>query len=343
MASLWYLANRAINRLATLLILMLFSFFIFEVIPQAVGFNLGFFFSGITMLSPHAAQGQLALVNAAVQKFGLNDPLPQRILVFFYNLFTLNFGNSALFKEPVTTAIAQYLPNSLVLASFSLVTTTILAIVVGTRAAKSFISSKKKIGDSALSAVSIVTFNIPFIVLALFLYIVFADELRWFPINLAFATTNGGLSHFSGVEYYLRYLWAAALPIIALTVVGFGNGAILIRNNIIDEYNSAGYVAYAKARGISENQLFYRHAFRNAMLPFVTQVGIAVAFIVGGLFFTEVLFDFPGIGYASVNAAVSFDIPFLIGSTFVFAIYTLVVLYVLDLVYARLDPRIQLV
>ena len=125
--------------------------------------------------------------------------------------------------------------------------------------------------------------------------------------------------------------------------MGFGNGAILIRNNIIDEYNSAGYVAYAKARGISENQLFYRHAFRNAMLPFVTQVGIAVAFIVGGLFFTEVLFDFPGIGYASVNAAVSFDIPFLIGSTFVFAIYTLGVLYCLDLVYARLDPRIQLV
>jgi peptide/nickel transport system permease protein len=342
-ASLRYIINRAINRLVTLLVLMIFAFFVFEIIPQAVGFNLGFFFTGITMLSPHAAQAQLAAINAAIQKFGLNDPLPQRIGTFLYDLFTFNFGTSALFKEPVMAAVAQYLPNSLVLGVGSLITTTILSILVGTRAARSFVNSKHKTADKVLSTTSIVTFNIPFIVLALFLYVVFADQLRWFPINLAFATTNGGVTHFTGVEYYLRYLWAAVLPIVALTVVGFGSGAILIRNNIIDEYNSAGYVTYAKARGINENQLFYRHAFRNAMLPFVTAVGITFSLLVGGLFFTEVLFDFPGIGYASVFAAVSFDIPFLIATTFIFGIYTLVVLFALDFVYAYLDPRIQLV
>lgn len=324
------------------MILMLFAFFIFEIIPQAVGFNLGFFFTGITMLTPKAAQAELAAVNAAIKRFGLNAPLPERIAIFFYNLFTFHFGNSALFKEPVVAAIVQYLPNSLVLGTVSIVTTTILAIELGIVAAKSFIKSKRKVGDSVVSTLSIVTFNIPLIILALFLYVVFADQLRWFPINLAFATTNGGLSHFTGIEYYLRYLWAAVLPIIALTFVGFGSGAVLIRNNIIDEWNSAGYISYARARGIPENQLFNRHAFRNALLPFVTQVGLGVSFIVGGLYFTEVLFDFPGIGFASVTAAVSFDIPFLIASTFIFGIYTLVVLFLLDFVYAYLDPRIQL-
>lgn len=322
---------------------MLFSFFIFEIIPQAVGFNLGLFFSGITMLEPHAAQAQLNTINAAIQRFGLNDPLPQRIAVYLYNLFTFNFGQSSFFKEPVMAAVAQYLPNSLILGISSLITTTILAIVVGTRAAKSFINSKKKAADKVLSSTSIITFNIPFIVLALFLYVIFADQLRLFPINLAFATTNGGVTHYTGVMYYLRYLWAAVLPIAALTVVGFGSGAVLIRNTIIDEYNSAGYVSYARARGISESQLFSKHAFRNALLPFITGIGITAALLLGGLFFTEVLFNFPGIGYASIYAALAFDVPFLIATTFVFGIYTLLVLFALDFVYARLDPRIQLV
>lgn len=337
-----FIANRLVNRLVTLLLLMIFSFFLFEIIPQALGFNLGFFFTGITQLSPHAAKAQMAAVDAAIVKFGLNDPLPERILVFLYDLFSFNFGSSATFKEPVTQVIGQYLPNSLVIGTVSLVASSGIAIVFGIVSAKSFISSKHKIGDSVISGFSIMTSNIPLIVLALLLYVIFADELRWFPINLAFATTCGGLCSFSGVEYYLRYLWAAVLPIIAITIISFGGGTILIRNNIIEEYNSAGYITHARARGLQENRIFYRHAFRNAILPFITTVGIAVAFVVGGLYFTETLFNFPGIGYATVMAAVSFDIPFLIATTFVFGIYTLAVLFVLDFVYAFLDPRIKL-
>lgn len=337
-----FIVNRLLNRLATLLLLMIFSFFIFEIVPQALGFNLGFFFTGITQLTPKAAQGEIAAINAANVKFGLKDPLPERIAVFIYDLFTFNFGNSATFKEPVTQVIGQYLPNSLVIGTVSLAASSAIAIVFGIVSAKSFISSKHKVGDSVISGTSIITSNIPLIVLALFLYVVFADQLRWFPINLAFATTNGGLSHFTGIEYYLRYLWAAVLPIIAITIISFGGGTILIRNNIIEEYNSAGYITHARARGLQENRIFYRHAFRNAILPFVTTVGIAVAFIVGGLYFTETLFQFPGIGFATVQAAVSFDIPFLIATTFVFGIYTLAVLFVLDFVYAVLDPRIKL-
>jgi len=334
--------NRVINRFATLLLLMVFSFFVFEIIPQSLGFNLGFFFTGITQLQPHAAQGQLDLINAAIRKYGLKDPLPERIAVYLYDLFTLNFGNSAVFKEPVITVIEQYLPNSLLLGTVSIVTTSVLAIVFGIISARSFISSKHKVGDSVLSGISIITFNVPLIVLALVLYVIFADQLHWFPINLADATTGLGAATYTGVDYYLRYLWAAFLPILALTLVGFGGGTVLVRNNIIEEYNSAGYITHARARGLPENRIFYRHALRNAILPFITGVGIGVAFIVGGLFFTETLFQFPGIGYASVLSAVAFDIPFLIASTFIFGVYTLVVLFVLDFVYAFLDPRIRL-
>ncbi len=346
MASYRFILNRLLNRLVTLVALMILSFFLFEIIPQSLGFNLGFFFTGITQLAPHAAQGQLNLINAAVAKFGLNDPLPQRIATYLYNLFTFQFGNSAYYKEPVLTVVETYLPNSLFLALVSLVTTATLSIVFGIVAAKSFIKSRRKIGDTVTSAGSLILSFIPIIWIGIIMYIVLADQLHWFPITLGFATTYetkaGGVLLYSGLDYYLRYLWAAALPLIALTVLGFGGLQLFVRNNIIEEYNSAGYITHARARGLPENQVFYRHALKNALLPWVTQIGISVAFVIQGLFFAETIFEFPGIGLATVTAATHFDIPFLIASTFIFALYALIVLFVLDFVYARLDPRIRL-
>lgn len=334
--------NRLLNRLVTLVTLMLLSFILFELVPQALGFNLGFFFTGVTQLSPKNAAAQLAAIKAATANFGLNDPLPQRIATYLYDLFTFNFGNSAYYKEPVLTVVEEYLPNSLTLAVISLITTSALSLFFGIVAAKSFIKSRRKIGDTLASAGSLALSFIPIFWIGIIMYIVFADQLHWFPINLAFALTSGGTQVFTGVEYYLRYLWAAALPLIALTILGFGGLQLFVRNNIIEEYNSAGYITHARARGLPENRVFYRHALRNALLPWVTQIGIAVAFVIQGLFFTEVIFEFPGIGLASVTAALTFDIPFLIATTFLFGLFALVVLFLLDFVYAYLDPRIRL-
>jgi peptide/nickel transport system permease protein len=342
LASYRFILNRLLNRLVTLIALMLLSFFLFEIIPQSLGFNLGFFFTGITQLAPKAAAAQLAAINGAVVKFGLNKPLPQRIATYLYNLFTFNFGNSAVYKEPVLTVIETYMPNSLILATVSLVTTAALSIVFGIVAAKSFIKSRRKIGDTLTSSGSLVLNFIPVFWIGIIFYIVFADQLHWFPINLAFAVDSGGAHIYTGLDYYARYLWAAALPLIVLTILGFGGLVQYIRNNIIEEYNSSGYITHARARGLPENKIFYRHALKNALLPWVTQIGLGVAFLIQGLFFIEVIFDFPGIGLASVTAAVQFDIPFLIASTFIFALYALIVLFMLDFVYAYLDPRIRL-
>jgi len=341
MASWRFIVGRIINRVVTLLMLVLFSFLVFELIPQALGFKLGFFFVGITQLSPKTAQAQLAAVNAAVQAYGLDGPIPVRIAKFLYNMFTLHFGMSSTYKEPVLTVISQYLPNTLVLVTVSLVTTSVISIVLGVVAAKSFLKSSRKLGDKVTSITSIGTYFIPAFWLGIIMYVVLAAQMHWFPINLFFAE-GGGVGRYTGIEYYLRYLWAATLPIILLTIVGFGHRQQLIRNNIIEEYNSAGYVMYARARGLDENTVFYRHAFRNALLPWVTQVGLDVAFLIYGVFFVETIFQFPGLGIVTTQAAVSFDIPLLIGSTFLFSVYILVVLFLLDFVYALLDPRIRL-
>jgi peptide/nickel transport system permease protein len=342
MFNLRFIVDRVINRFVTLIVLMLFSFLVFEILPQALGFNLGFFFTGITMLSPKTANAQLAAIHAAEVTYGLNAPLPVRIGKFIVDLFTLHFGNSAYYKESVFAVIAQYLPNSLVLATVSLLTTSILSIVLGVVAAKSFLKSRVKVGDKVSSVSSIGLYFIPVFWLGIIMYIFFADQLHWFPVNLAFALDAGGTHAYTGVAYYLRYLWAAALPIILLTIVGFGHRQQLLRNNIIEEYNSAGYVIHARARGLDDRKVFYKHAFRNAILPWVTQVGLDVAFIIYGIFFVEVIFQFPGIGLATVTAATTFDIPLLIATTFLFGVYTLVVLFLLDFLYAYLDPRIRL-
>jgi len=342
MATYKFVVFRLVNRLVTLLFLAIVSFFLFEVIPQLLGFNVAFLFAGITQLSPKQAQAQLLLVDTIAKAYGLYDPLPLRIYHFLFNMFTFNFGYSPTFKEPVLKVVSQYLPNSLILSGVSLITTSVLSIVFGVYAAKSFINSKRKIGDKTVSIFSIGTYFLPVIWIGPILYFVLADQARIFPINLAFALNCGGVCHPTGLEYYLRYLWAATLPIIVLTILGFGHRQQLLRNNIIEEYNSSSYAIYARARGIPSRQIFYKHAFRNALLPWVTQVGLDVAFLIYGLFFVEVIFQFPGIGYASVLAATTLDIPFLISTTFLFGLYTLLVLFVLDFVYAMLDPRIRL-
>lgn len=342
MVTLRFIVGRLVNRFVTLIVLVLFSFFVFEVIPQALGFKLGFFFVGITQLSPKGAQAQLAAVQAAEKAYGLDAPLPVRIAKYLYDLFTLHFGMSPTYKEPVLTVISQYFPNTLVLATVSLVTTSVISIVLGVVAAKSFLKSPRKVGDKASSLFSIGTYFIPVFWLGIIMYVVLAAQLHLFPINLFFALTGGGTHNYTGAARLLRYLWAASLPIILLTIVGFGHRQQLIRNNIIEEYNSAGYVMYARARGLDENTVFYRHAFRNAVLPWVTQVGLDVAFLIYGLFFVETIFQFPGLGIVTTEAATSFDIPILIGSTFLFSVYILVVLFLLDFVYAMIDPRVRL-
>lgn len=341
MVSLRFLVSRAANRFLTLLVLMLLSFFIFEVIPQAVGLPVANFFAGVSPFASVRSQSVQLLVDRAIRTWYLNAPLPLRVLYFLRNLFLLRFGISSTFQKPVTTVIAQFMPRTLLLASVSLLTTSIISIVLGVVAAKSFLRSKTKVADKVSSTFSIATYFIPIIWLGIFVYVFFADQLHLFPINLAFAL-GGGTHTFSGLAYYGRYLWAATLPIVVLTVTGFGHRQQLLRNNLIEEYNSSSYSIYARARGIDEGKIFYKHSMRNAILPWATQVGLDVAFLIYGLFFVEVIFQFPGIGYASVTAATMFDIPFLIATTFLFGVYTLVVLYILDLVYGILDPRISL-
>ncbi len=335
-----YVITRAANRLATLIALMIFSFFIFEIIPQAVGIQLPFLFAGV---SPQQVKNSLPqVVQATIRAYDLNGPLWARLGHFLLNMFTLNYGNSAYFKKPVVDVISQYLPNTLVLGIAALATTSAISLVAGVVAGRSFIKSKRKTTDKAVSLTSIGLFFLPAIWISIILYVYFADQLHLFPINLADALNCLGTCHPTGVAYYARYLWAAFLPIVVVTIVGFGHRQQLIRNNLIEEYTSSSYSIYARARGLPDRMIFYKHALRNAMLPWLTQTGIDVAFLISGIFFVEYIFNFTGLGYASTIAAQNLDMPFLIATTFIFGAYILIVLFVLDLLYARVDPRIRL-
>lgn len=335
------IAERALNRFLTLLALTIFSFFMFEIVPQMFGMRLDVLFSGANIGNVRQGQSLQDLIQATIRAYDLNGPPLERLGRFLWNMFTLHFGNSVYFKRPVTQVVLQYLPNTLILSAVSLVLISVISVVTGVVSAKSFLKSRRKIADKAISLTSLGLYFIPVVWISIIMYIYFAAELGWFPINLAHALTGLGAHNYTGIYYYLRYAWAATLPILVLTITGYGNLQQLLRNNIIEEYTSSGYVEYARARGLDENTIFYKHALRNAILPWVTVIGISVAFLIYGVFFVEVIFQFPGIGYASVQAATTLDIPFLISTTFIFGVYTLAVLFLLDFVYAWLDPRIR--
>jgi len=337
-----FIIDRVVNRFITLLVLTIFSFFVFEVIPQAIGMKVAYIFAGVAPGSTRSAGSASALIAAATRTYDLNGPIPARLLKFIVNMFTGNYGVSVFFQKPVLQVVLQYLPNTLILATSSLALTSVLSIITGVVAAKSFLRSRRKLGDKSVSIASIGLYFVPALWISIIFYIYFADQLGLFPINLAQALTGLGSHNYTGIMYYLRYAWAAVLPVAVLTITGFGHRQQLLRNNIIEEYTSSSHVEYARARGLDDRTIFYKHAFRNAILPWITVVGLDVAFLIYGIFFVEYVFQFQGIGYASTLAAQNLDMPFLIATTFMFGVYTLIVLFILDFVLAKLDPRIRL-
>lgn len=129
-------------------------------------------------------------------------------------------------------------------------------------------------------------------------------------------------------------------PVVILALVGLGFYARLTRTTMLDVLHQ-DYVRTARAKGLRENVVIYRHAFRNALVPLVTAIGPAVAFVVGGAFFTEVLFNIPGIGLAAVNAIGNKDMPVVQGTTIIVAIAVVVMNLIVDISYGLLDPRIK--
>jgi len=270
----------------------------------------------VMMLVPPIAPQETR--DAIRAKLGLDKPLPVQFVVYMSNILRGDFGRSILSRRPVSELILEKLPVTVELGVASLALAYLLSIPLGTIAAlnrNSFLDWSSMI--LALIGVSMAGFW-----LGLLLIYAFAVHLRWFP-----PTGHGTIRHL-------------VLPALALGLPRMGRIARITRSSLL-EVIEEDYIRTARAKGLRERAVVFRHALRNALIPIISLLGLDLGYIVGGSVVIEHVFARPGIGDMMLRAIYSRDFPVLQGSMFVLALAIILSNITADVLYTLIDPRIR--
>ena len=288
------------------------------------------------MLAKYQGRLDPAAVDALKIAYGLDDQGSPIAQYFGYlgGLLRGDFGRSiSLFPSTVLEVIGTALPYTLGLVGL----TTILSFVLGSALGLYSGWRRGRAGADALTPVALFLNAMPYFWFGLILLYVFAFQLKWFPLS-------GALDPFPGDAFSAGWwgslLRHAALPVFTILVTSVGGWLITMRNNVI---NVAGedYLAFARAKGLTERHIVNRYVLRNALLPSFTAFGMALGFVVGGSILTEIVFSFPGLGYYLYQSVTNLDYPLMQGLFFFIALAVLLANLLVDLLNVLLDPRIR--
>jgi peptide/nickel transport system permease protein len=265
-------------------------------------------------------------------RYGLDQPIYVQMVVFFENILTGNLGESITYRAPVLQLIVDRMPATLLLMVSGLSFAVFLGLMFGVASAVKFRTKT----DLTISIVSAIGYSLPTFVLGLILIMVFAV---WFPVfpMLGMSSTGGA----SGLGYYYDVLKHLILPSISLGTVTLTMITRLTRMRML-EVMQEDYVTTARAKGISEMKVIFKHALKNASLPVVTIIGMEVGYIFAGAVLTETVFSWPGLGQLLATAVFARDYPLIMGMFTIITIMMLLSILVTDLIYTVIDPRIRL-
>jgi peptide/nickel transport system permease protein len=267
-----------------------------------------------------------------VERFALDQPLWQQFTTYIAALFRGDIGWSYFYNAGVLKVILGRLPWTLLVVGTSLVLATLLGIVLGIESGWRRGSRTDRTLLTGLMSLN----GFPDFFLGLVLLIVFGVLLGVAPLSGAL-TPYAGLS---GLALVLDVLKHMALPVAALTAAYLAGGYLLTRNTMITVLKSP-FMTTARAKGLSQKALKYRHAGRNSMLPILTMTGIWLGRVVTGALFVELVFAYPGVGQLTYQALLARDYPVIQGVFLIVAISVLVVNFAVDLLYPKLDPRVS--
>jgi len=298
------------------------------------------------MLGGHAPD---SVIEKKKLELGLNKPLGAQYVDYLGQLARGDLGKSMIFEEPVWTSISAKLPATLELTFFGLAVCLGLGVPLGVRAAR----NRRNGHDFGIRLYANVVYCIPVFWLGLMLQMIFGVFLGVFPIagrtgsrviSSEFDTTglyvidtiiHGDIGALGDVLFHL------ALPALTLGITLSGVFVRLTRANMLDTLK-ADYVLASRARGISENKVVYGHALKNALIPIVTMLGLQFSALLAGAILTETTFSWPGMGRLLLERIYLRDYPVIQGVIVVYALLVTLVSLAVDLVYAAIDPRVEL-
>jgi peptide/nickel transport system permease protein len=318
-----YVLSKVGQALATLAFIVAFNFFLFRVMPgdpvrllaKSQGLEL-------------SQQGQQELI----QDLGLDKPLPAQFLDYLGDTLRGDLGTSFIYGEPVTTIFGRSLWPTVLLVGTATVFMTIIGLFMGIRGGW----NRGSKGDVASMGVSLILYSMPEFWLGMMLLVLLATTLGVFPQG-GFQSTQQGITGFDKVIDIINHMF---LPALTLTLAYLGEYYLIMRSSLL-EVLGEDYITTARAKGIRENKVLWRHAVRNALLPTVTLIALSFGFVIGGAVTVELVFSYPGLGLLTVEALDFQDYALLQGMFLFFSAAVIVANLLADILYSYLDPRVR--
>lgn len=309
-----YVIKRLLAVVAVLVVISMLVFAITQVMPGDVA---------------HTVAGQFAtpeVIEAIRAQLGLNDPYYVQYWRWISGIIAGDFGRSIVMERPVGGLIAEAFSASAALAIASFLCVAVFGILLGVIAAV----RRDKLVDHIVSAFTYIGISIPEFFWGIVLIICFANYLQVLP--------SGGMGSFH--ESPVDWLAHIALPVITLTLTLVAHVSRLTRSSMLETLESQ-YVRNARAKGLSEGAVIFRHALPNALMPTITVLALDIGWLIGGIVVVEMVFSYPGIGRLLMFAIERHDLPLIQASILVVALIYCLANLLADLLYALVNPKIR--
>lgn len=266
------------------------------------------------------------------EAFGTNKPLLTQFGLYVKNVLRGDFGVSfTQYPRPVADILRASVGWTIILQLPAILVGWLLGNTLGALAAY-----KRGVYDKLLMPISIFVSNLPYFGMATVLLVIFAIELKWFP-------TSGGYGYNMIPNWSWDFVWSVfihyQLPFWSIVLVNLGGQAIGMRSMSIYELN-ADYVKYSRYMGIRDRTII-QYVFRNAMLPQVTGLALAIGTMIGGALVAEIIFSYPGLGSTMLTAVMGQDYPLISATTLILALMVLIATFAIEILYGFIDPRIK--
>ncbi|MCW8086737.1 ABC transporter permease [Sabulicella glaciei] len=314
--------GRLLASLPTLVLILVGMFLLLQLAPGDT----------VDALLAQMGGGDAQLAEDLRRFYGLDLGIAARLGQYLGRLVTLDLGFSAIYGKPVATVIVERLPATLLLMVSALSFAFFAGLLLGVVAARRV----NRWPDTLISTLGLIFYATPSFWFGLMAIVVFSVYLQWLPAG-GFSEVGMGYTGLTAVLDTARHL---VLPTLTLGLIFLAIYLRIMRASML-EVLSLDFVRTARAKGLTETRVVARHVLRNAMLPMVTLIGLQAGTMLGGSVVVESVFALPGLGRLAYESVVQRDLNTLLGIVFVSAILVIVINFLVDLLYARLDPRIE--
>lgn len=313
--------RRLITTIPALVIILITLFLLLQLAPGDT----------VDALLAQIGGAESSVIDEMRHYYELDQSTSSRLLNYLWRLVHLDLGQSAIYNKPVSHMILERLPATLLL----MISAMSLAFTCGTILG---ILSAQKVNrwpDTLISILGLIFYSTPSFWLALMGIVFFSIYLNWLPPS-GFGSIEQSLTGFSAI---LDIAWYLILPTITLALVYLSIYLRIMRASLL-EVSTLDFVKTAKAKGLSSRKILVNHVLRNAMLPMITLIGLQAGTMLGGSVVIETIFAIPGLGRLAYDSVVQRDLNTLLGVVFISAILVIFINFIVDMLYAKLDPRI---